>query len=564
MNVNALCAATIVDELVRGGVREACLAPGSRSAPLALALAADQRIRLHVAIDERSAAFLALGLARGARRPAVVACTSGTAAVNLHPAVTEAHYDRVPLVVLTADRPVELRHTAANQTIDQLKLFGDSVRWFCELGAPHDAAEHRYWRSSVSRALMDATGSPAGPVHLNLAFRDPLVPGVNDPVEPIGGRDDGRSWTEATRATVLPAGNDIDALAVALSRARRGVLLAGTCDIEPRAVLELARRLAWPVLAEPSSQMRQGENAISTYEALLRDAPFAAAHRPDLILRIGKTGLSRALGTWLGENGEQILVDRDGAWLDPQRSLTRVVTADPGALCDALLERIEPATRSSWLAQWADAERRARRGMDDALDALDQPTEPRAARDLASALPDGSTLVVAASMPVRDLDSFMAPRAGLRVTGNRGANGIDGFVSTSLGIALAAEGPTAALCGDLSLLHDQNGLLRARGGDVACVFVVLNNDGGGIFSFLEQAEHEASFEHLFGTPHGIDFGSLARVYGCGHVAIDEATQLPVEVAARLGSGVHLVELRTDRTANVALHHELWTAISRSL
>lgn len=560
MNANVACAATIVDELVRGGVADVCLAPGSRSAPLALALAADERIRLHVVIDERSAGFLALGTARGARRPAAVACTSGTAAVNLYPAIMEAHHDRVPLLVLTADRPEELRHTGANQTIDQLRLYGDSVRWFCELGAPHDPAQQRYWRSSVSRALAEATGSPSGPVHVNLAFRDPLVPAVGEPIVPSGGRAGGRPWTESGPATVLPAEPEVDALAAVLRGAERGVLLAGACDVDPAGPLELARRLAWPVLAEPSSQMRCGGNAVSTYEALLR-TPFAAEHRPDVILRIGKIGLSRALGAWSADGSEQILIDRDGAWLDPQRSLQHVVRADPAALCDLLLSRIEPAGRSAWLAQWAAAEGAARRAVDDLLDAHDEPSEPRAARDLAASLPDGSTLVAGASMPVRDLDSFMAPRAGLRVTGNRGVNGIDGFVSTALGIALSTDGPAAALCGDLSLLHDQNGLLSARREDVDCVFVVINNDGGGIFSFLEQAAHQGSFERLFGTPHGIGLGALARVYGCEQVAIESARQLPVEVAARLGSGVHLLEVRTERAANVALHRELWAAVA---
>lgn len=561
-NPSQLLAETLVDELVRCGVREACLAPGSRSGPLAMALAGDDNLRLHIVIDERSAGFLALGLARGSRRPVVVACTSGTAAANLHPAVVEAHNDGVPLLVLTADRPPELRATGANQTIDQIKLFGDAMRWFCEISAPEAGLDlDAYWRSTVCRAVADATSPPAGPVHLNLALREPLTPGPDGP-STVGGRPDGRPWTEVSTRGESISPDELEHLAAEVSAIERGLIVAGACDIDPRPVLALARAAGWPVLAEPGSNARAGAEAVSTYEALLRVDDFALHHRPDLVLRIGRVGISRALTAYLQPEVRQILIDRDGAWLDPGRSLSRIVRADPSEVCADLAQKVTREGDSAWLGDWMESEVSARMAIDAVLDATDVVSEPRTARDLARALPKGSTLVVAASMPVRDLDSFMERRSELRVLGNRGANGIDGFVSTALGVAASTEGPTAALCGDLSLLHDQNGLLLGRHESVDCVFVVLNNDGGGIFSFLPHADLPETFERLFATPHGVDIATLARMYDCGYELVENAVDLEPSVTKAIASGgIHLVEIRTDRNANVALHRRIWAEVA---
>ena len=555
----------LLDDLYRCGVRHVCLSPGSRSTPLAVAATSDERLRVHVSIDERSSAFLALGTARASGAPAVVVSTSGTAVANFLPAVVEASNASVPMIVVTADRPPELRGTGANQTIDQVKVFGDAVRWFCETGVPDERAPlARYWRSLACRAFAEAVAREPGPVHLNVCFREPLTAAPGDPlVDDVDGRPGGRPWTEVSRSPVAAAPADVEWLAEVVARTERGLVLAGAGEVDPRGMRALAEAAGWPVLAEPGSGLRSGPNAVSAYEALLRSG-WADERRPEFVLRTGKVGISRVVNAFF-RDGEQALVDAHGRWLDPERGATRIVAADPGLLCAEVAALSSARAESTWLDEWQAADRVALVAIDEVLDGRDEPSEPRVARDLAAHAPDGSTLVVAASMPVRDLDWFMAAREGLRVTGNRGANGIDGFVSTTLGVALASDGPTIALAGDLSMLHDQNGLLLARAEPVDAVFVVSNNDGGGIFSFLPQAGVVPDFERAFGTPHGVDLSKLAPVYGCGHTLLEKSGDLPAAVDGALSAGgVRLIEVRTDRAANVELHREIWDAVGAAL
>lgn len=561
----ALC---LVDELARCGVAHACLAPGSRSAPLAIALAEEPRIRLHVAIDERSAAFCALGIAKAGGRAAVAVSTSGTAAANFLPAVVEARHSRTPLIALTADRPPELRDTGANQTIDQIKLYGDAAVWFCEVGAPEARPEAvRYWRSVASRAFAAATGPLPGPVHLNLALRDPVVPLPDERGFPfaLGGRPGGEPWTRVTRSARPPRNEDVERLAAEVAAAERGLVVAGGFPVDPQAVAALARAAAWPLLADPLSGVRCRGFAISTYEALLRHPPFAESHRPDLVVRAGTPGAGRTLPAFLDAGVRQVVVGPGAEWLDPERTAAWAVDADPALTCSAVASALPGRGDSAWLASWLGAEARARAALDDLLDSWDRPAEPRVARDLAALLPDGATLVAASSMPVRDLEWFMRPRAGLRVLGNRGASGIDGFVSTATGVALAGPGPVAALAGDLSLLHDQNGLLLARRERVDLAIVAVNNDGGGIFSFLPQAGFPDHFEEVFGTPHGADLAALAAAHGCGYLQVEEPSAFEGAVENALGSGgVQMIEVPTDRAANVDDHRQAWEAVARAL
>jgi 2-succinyl-5-enolpyruvyl-6-hydroxy-3-cyclohexene-1-carboxylate synthase len=568
-NPSTALARVLVDELARCGVTDAVLAPGSRSAPLAMALDAEPRIRLHVRLDERSAAFVAIGLGRVTGRPAAVVCTSGSAAANLHPAVVEADRGRVPLLLLTADRPPELRGTGANQTIDQLGLYGAAVRWFCEVGAPEArAGQVPYWRSVAARAVAAAraTGGPAGPVHLNCAFRDPLVPVGGEPVAgPLEGRPGGAPWTRVEVASRPPSPEQLDVLTALVGAARRGVVVAGGGVEDPAPVAELAAALGWPLLAEPHSGARRGPAAVTAYDHLLRDEGFAAAHVPDLAVVVGRIGLSKALLSWLGPDVRQVLIEPWADWPDPGRAVSTVVAASPGAACRALLAAgVRPSTPPAWLAAWRDADQRVRAAVGAVLDAGEAPSEPRSARDLAAALPAGAALVVASSMPIRDLDQTMGPRGDLAVLANRGASGIDGFCSTAVGVALAHDGPTYALAGDLSLLHDQNGLLT---GEPApdLVVVVVNNDGGGIFSFLPQAGLPDTFERVFGTPHGVDIARVAAAARVGHRLVARADDLlaTVDDAARDG-GIQLVEVRTDRAANVALHAQLQKSAAAAL
>ena len=569
-------ALTLVDELARAGVTDACLAPGSRSAPLALALAEHPGIRVHVHLDERSAAFFALGAAKRSGRAAVVLCTSGTAAANFHPAVLEADLARVPLLVLTADRPPELRGTGANQATDQLKLYGPAVRWFCEAGVPTDEpGAGRYWRSLASRAWAEATGPPAGPVHLNLAFADPLVPPVAEggarlAGEPVEGRAGGAPWTATPAGMRSAAPDDVAELAEAVRASPRGLLVAGWgADLDPAAVDAFAAASGWPVLADPLSGARRGPAAISTYDGLVRAPRFAAAHRPSLGVRVGGAPTSTALTAWRDGPSPPVLVDPSGGWADPARVASLRLTADPSGLLAATAALLtagvtpldDPA--SPWLGEWLEAERLAREAIDGLLDDWAEPFEGRVARDLVGWVPAGGTLVVGSSMPVRDVDAFARPREGLRYVANRGLSGIDGFVATSLGVAAAGDEPVVALCGDLTLLHDASSLLGAAGRSRGAVLVVIDNDGGGIFSFLPQAQLPgALFEPLFGTPHGLDLTALAAAARVPARAVEKAADLvPALDAALAGGGTQLVVVRSDRAANLARHRDLAEAVA---
>ena len=562
-DLNAALARTFVDEWARAGVTLAAVSPGSRSTPLALALAEDRRIAVHVFLDERAASFFALGAAKASGRPTIVLCTSGTAAAELHPAVLEAAHARVPLLVCTADRPPELRATGAGQTVDQLKLYGDAVRWFVEVGAPSEAdLDSAYWRSVAARAAIVAAGPPAGPVHLNLAFREPLVP-TGATVEIVPGRPDGAPWVTSTVGRAAPSAADVDRLFFRVAAEQRGVIVAGWgADVDADAVERFAQAASWPVLADPLSGLRQGAGvAVSTYDAILRSPGAAAALRPDVVLRLGAPLTGKVATDWLDPSIPQVLVDPDGAWLDPQRGTAERIVADPTALLDAVTALGPARTRSFWMAAWLQAEASARREMDMLLDSWPEPFEGRVARDLVAALPNGATLVVGSSMPVRDVESFAAPRRGLRFLSNRGVNGIDGFVSTVLGVAAASSGPVAALCGDLTFLHDGGGLLRAAGRGVDAAFVVVDNRGGGIFNFLPQAGGE-HFEALFGTPQDVDLVALAAVHGIGSERVAKADDLvPAVERALAAGGVRLVVVPTDRVDNVARHRQVWEAVA---
>jgi 2-succinyl-5-enolpyruvyl-6-hydroxy-3-cyclohexene-1-carboxylate synthase len=557
----------VTDELARCGVSDVCIAPGSRSAPLAMAFAQDPRMRVHVRIDERSASFVALGLAKASGRPAAVVSTSGTAAANFYPAVIEADHARVPMVVLTADRPPELRATGANQTIDQTKLFGDAVRWFLDVGVPVDRpGSAAYWRSVLSQAYSTACGPPAGPVHLNLPLREPLVPEGDGFLNTLEGRAEGRPWCVSIAG--LPAVPDriVEQLAGEIASTERGLIVAGDTPVhEPEPVLALARAASWPLVAESTSGLRRPGPVVSTYDALLRHPGWADAHRPDVVLLIGRAATSKGLSKLLQAGTKQIVIDASGARLDPTRSVSAVVRGDPATLATQLAKALPERSRTSWFESWVRAEETARGAMDAVMDSHDPLSEPRLARDLAGAMPFGSTLVAASSMPVRDLDWFTRPHDNLRVLGNRGASGIDGFVSASIGVALASKGRVAALAGDLSMLHDSNGLAVEPAQRPDIVFVVANNDGGGIFSFLPQARWPDTFERVFGTPHGMRFDRLADLYRCGYAHVTSAGELGAALQNAWSSGgVHIAEVITDRHSNVRAHREIWDAVNRAV
>jgi 2-succinyl-5-enolpyruvyl-6-hydroxy-3-cyclohexene-1-carboxylate synthase len=605
VNPATALATVLVDELARCGLAEAVVAPGSRNAPLAMALweqaaRSAGRLRLHVRIDERSAAFLALGLAKRSRRPVVVVCTSGTAAAHFHAAVIEAGEAGVPLLVLTADRPPELRGTGANQTVDQLKLYGGAVRWFCEVGVPEALpGMNAYWRSLACRAWASAAGTVGtmpGPVHLNLCLREPLVPdgadagpadpgvtkqgaakqaaadhgaagaGVAGPVaqrgwpEPLAGREREMPWTVFGAPPPLPA--------LELPWTERGVVICGDGCADPAALLRLAAEAGWPVLAEPSSGARTGPGALAAYPYLLESAEFVARHRPQVIVSAGRPGLSRAQLGYLKTAAPDgapprhvVIAQGPGHWADPARTATDVAAAVRLVRAPAT-----PAT-GAWLASWLTADAAARDAGAAILDADDDaPSEPRLARDLAAGLPDGALLWAASSLPIRDLDQQMAPRAGVTVLASRGASGIDGLISSASGAALAHQraggGAAVALLGDLAFLHDAPGLFAGpEEPRPDLLLVVVNNDGGGIFSLLEQAAFPALFERVFGTPHGGALGQVAAAAGISAVTLERASDLAgvLKREGLPGTGIRMVEVRTSRAAGTTLRGRLRAA-----
>ena len=524
-------ARTVVDELARGGVRDAVLAPGSRSAPLALALHdadAAGRIRLHVRVDERSAGFLALGLAKVSGRPVPVVTTSGTAVANLHPAVLEAHHAGIPLAVLSADRPAHLRGTGANQTTDQVKIFGSSVRLFADC--------ERADRSLVARALAAATGrgGPPGPVHLNLQLDEPLLPDdVTDPKAWPPGRDEDAPWTEVV---VMPPPTP-----VVLESGRRTVVVAGDSAGPPARML--AERGGWPLLAEPSSGSRTGSHALGAYRLLL-DAPELGG-RVERAIVYGHPTLSRQVNRLLSRNEvEIVVVSSSGTWPDPGLQADRVV---PAATI------MDPTDDGTWLQLWRAADSRAQAAIAACLDAEPQLTPYEVARVMSQAVPPRGLLVVGSSHPIRDLDLMaVAPPVGHRrkVVANRGVSGIDGMVSTAIGAALGRDSSRSlAYLGDLTFLHDSNGLLI--GPDEPrpdLTIVVANDDGGSVFSVLEQGDERfaGSFERVFGTPTRADLAALCAAAGIPHTRVDALEPL-TEALDREVSGIEVIEVRLDRT-----------------
>jgi 2-succinyl-5-enolpyruvyl-6-hydroxy-3-cyclohexene-1-carboxylate synthase len=550
--------ATLVDTWIRCGVRHAVISPGSRSTPMALAIATRPELAVHVFHDERSASFAAVGIGRATGQPAIVLCTSGTAAAEFHAAVVEAHQDDVPIIVLTADRPPELRDVGAAQTIDQNRLFGPAVRFFADPGVPESAVSHT-WRSLAHRSWAVATGHRPGPVHLNLPFRDPLVGDAGPLPAAVEFLD--------VRPRAVLSEDEVQTIAARLDR-HRGVIVAGLGS-HP-AVLHLAESLGWPVLADQRSGIRTSHSCvIPAFDEVLRHERFARDHSPEVVLHIGAPISSKVTGQWLSASGaEHIQVNQTDAWFDPEHQVGCRVQADVELLALALAGRVSGATNTPWLQRWRRAGERASASVDAVLYRHPEPTEPQIARDIVAALPNGAALVVSSSMPIRDVEWYAAPRDGLAVYANRGANGIDGVVSTAVGVALAdPDRSVALLIGDVAFLHDINGLLGLRERHVKLTIVVIDNDGGGIFSFLAQrtAVPSERFERLWGTPHGVDIPGLAGVHGIPVRAILTAAELlPAVRAATASSGLSLLHVRTNRDTNVAVHEEIHDAVIRTL
>ena len=581
-NRNTALASAMVEELARCGVRRAVVSPGSRSTPLAVALWREPTIEVEVILDERSAGFFALGTALATRVPAVVLCTSGSAAANLHPAVVEADEAGVPMIVLTADRPPELRDIGAGQTIDQLKLYGEAVRWFCEVGT-HEADDEGllHFRSVGCRAYASASGDPRpGPVHLNVPWREPLAPiavdgdvSATDPLA-LEGRGDAPLTAIAPSR---PRADEalLDRIAERIEGEPRGLIVAGrqphTRLAEP--VASLAAAAGYPILAEPTSQLRLGPHdrslVISAYDAIARGR--RGDLEPRLVIRVGDMPTSKPLRQWLAtiDGLEQIVIDPGGDWREPSRRAATILRADPVATARAVSERLSrmrpgasAVAGAPFATGWLEANRLVSEAVDGRLASLGELSEPGLWSVLGGAIRDGDSVLAASSMPVRDLEGFLRPGAeGVLFASNRGANGIDGLVSTAAGLAAGRETRTWAVLGDLALLHDIGGL-SAASGHPDLRLIVLDNGGGGIFHFLPQAEvmAEPEFEALLGTPGPLDPADAGRLFG---LTVEEPST-PDELASAIGGDARMVVVRTDRRRNLELHRELAEAAQSAL
>jgi 2-succinyl-5-enolpyruvyl-6-hydroxy-3-cyclohexene-1-carboxylate synthase len=574
-NHNTALASALVEELARCGVRQAVVSPGSRSTPLAVALWRAAEIDVTVIVDERSASFFALGAAQTSGEPVAILCTSGTAAANFHPAVCEADESAVPLLVLTADRPPELRGIGAGQTIDQIKLYGSAVRWFCEVGT-HEADDEGllHYRSVACRAVAAARGETRpGPVHLNLPWREPLAPvpvqGAVTATDPLAlqGRDE-RPLTAVTRIDLEPSTFLLEEVAGHIGDAISGVIVAGRqLDPELREPLaHLARASGFPILAEPTSQLRSGRHdrsyVISGYDLLLRDEHFAHSVVPELVLRFGEMPTSKPLRTWLAASGaDQIVIDPRGGWNEPSRRAAAILRADPTELASGWAARLESEERPA-PETWIEAQRIASEALSEALGG-GEISEPALHMALGQAHRDGDLVYTASSMPIRDQEAFLPTSdADVYFLCNRGANGIDGLISSGIGAAHASGRPTTILTGDLGLLHDLGGLAALRGVSTPVRIVAIDNDGGGIFHFLPQAEALAGddFEALLGTPRGVSVAKAAELFELPHRKLESLGELPDALAA----GTGLIEVSVDRGANVDLHRRLYSRVSEAL
>ncbi len=566
----------LLQSLRHSGVRHIVIAPGSRNTPITVAVTAPTSpFRTWLHLDERSAAYFALGLARQIGEPVAVLCTSGTAAANFLPAAVEARLSRVPLIFLTADRPPEARDIGAAQTVDQVGLFGSHVKWAVDMPPADESAAReleRYARVTAARAAAIALEAPRGPVHLNVPFREPLVEAGAAPPVILDGPLVAHPSSAAPSAEVVAHLTEVCA-------GRRGLIVCGpeSAGLPAAAIVALADALDWPVVADPLSGLRAGphdrSNVIDCADIIVR-VPEALRALPEVVLRFGAAPTSKPFNQWLsGQMGvHRILVEEGGiataGWRDPDLRGDEVVSASPEALCTALIAALGSgaAAPSGWSALWRAANAAAREAMREAIAGFDDTFEGQAVLDLRAALPSGSTLVAGNSMPVRDIDSFFFnTEDDIRIVGTRGASGIDGVISTAVGAAAVAGGPVALLIGDLSFLHDVNGLWPTHRYGLDLTIVLVNNQGGGIFSFLPQRHALPDrFDTWWGAPHGVDLSHAVALHHGRYAVLDAGDQRDAIAAALARPGLDVLELRTERDRNVAQHGIVWARATEAV
>jgi 2-succinyl-5-enolpyruvyl-6-hydroxy-3-cyclohexene-1-carboxylate synthase len=564
--------AAFVSELVQTGVKDVVVSPGSRSTPIAMVMAEHPDLRLHIHVDERSAAFFALGISKASKKPTVLLCTSGTAAANYFPAIAEAKISRVPLVVLTADRPHELRDVGAPQTIDQIHLYGHHVKWFVEMAPPEHSDEMiRFARTICARAVATSMQAPAGPVHLNFPLREPLIP-LLDNEQLFQQKERSQGYVKIQQATISLKNEEFEMYAKLLNSTQKGIIVCGQID-DPefsKHVVALADKLQFPILADPLSQLRSGDHSgnmiIDTYGTFLRNDAAKKKLQPDIIIRFGAMPVSKVLTLFLKENltSRQVVVDGGIGWRDPAMLSTEMVYCDESIFCEQLAKRVTLAENSNYSNQW----KKLNRATKDILTVINQTedlSEGKLFYQLAELLPEEATIFVGNSMPIRDLDSFFHfNHKKINVIANRGANGIDGTISTALGAATLKQ-PFYLIVGDLTFFHDMNGLVAAKLQQLNITILLINNNGGGIFSFLPQASHPNHFEQLFGTPLDLDFGKAVEMYGGSFTSISNWKSFSSTLLQdRENNGLRVIEMVTNREKNVKEHHDLWNYVSQEI
>jgi 2-succinyl-5-enolpyruvyl-6-hydroxy-3-cyclohexene-1-carboxylate synthase len=570
-STNSLWASVLVETLVRAGVRYAVISPGSRSAPLAIAFARHSGVEAIPVLDERSAGFFALGIAKWDLSPVVLVCTSGTAGANYFPAVIEAYESGVPLVVITADRPPELRSCASGQTIDQQKLYGDYVNFFHELAVPElDEARLAYLRQTAVHAISRTSQPQAGPVHLNASFRDPLPP------MPDGGVAEAFAKTiewDRFFAEVAPTARLISlAPPLEISSDVHGAIIVGPsqpADTEAfiTAIGDLARKLGWPVLVDGLTPARnfatRVPHLVTMYDTILRNSDLGNRLKPERVICIGSWPTSKVLREWLGSADAKTWLVTDRADnRDALHGRTQQLAVTLRAFVASVPQAAEP---NGYQQMWSGYEKRARAALDERMRQDSALVEPKAAWLLAQHLPRGTPLFVANSMPIRDVEYVWPPNDREIVPRcNRGANGIDGTLSSALGVAHASGRPTVLLTGDLALLHDANGFLLRANVRTSLTIVLINNHGGGIFEHLPVARFDPPFEKFFATPQEIDFDALAAAHGAAHISVTDWAQFIDLLSTLPTNGIRVLELNTDRKLDAGLRRQWFNEIARSL
>ncbi|KHE68876.1 2-succinyl-5-enolpyruvyl-6-hydroxy-3-cyclohexene-1-carboxylic-acid synthase [Halobacillus sp. BBL2006] len=557
-----------VDQLAFSGIENVVISPGSRSTPLAMAFAENRDIEHWVHLDERSAAFFALGMAKEQQKPVAIVCTSGTAAANYYPAVVEAFYSRVPLIVLTADRPHELRDVGAPQAIDQTHMFGQYVCWYKDMALPEPGL-HTYARRQAARAVEESVGGKKGPVHLNMPFREPLVPDFT-----LGGlwRDAATPIPKAAAGKSVLTKEEMMQLTERLNHNQQGVIVVGPFNDSSLAgpITTLASRLGVPILSDPLSGLRSGEhdkrNIVENYDAILKSTELQEHLQPDFILRFGAMPVSKAYLKWvqkLGGEVDHLIVDSYNSYREPAGVSAQFIWSDPVLLCEQLADQLaEGSLETDWLNKWKNLNKTAKDLM------LKEPEEPlnegHAVVYLSESLSEGSNLFVGNSMPIRDVDSFfMSTPKDIRILTNRGANGIDGVVSSAIGSAVSGR-PTTLLLGDISFFHDLNGLWMAKHYKIPLTIVVINNNGGGIFSYLPQVNEEKHFEELFGTPVNLDFSHAIQMFGGTHKKVETWSDYKQALEqSQHYDGIFVIEALTSRNDHVDFHKAKWESVKEA-